>query len=289
MQIGSAAGRLRWPVILAPIAALLITAVVTMKPVSTEAYTNSSASSTFDSVEAQVLTLINQYRVQNGAPAMTASVNLNRMAAWLAVDQANHNYMGHTDSLGRTFQVRIGQCDVQYGSAAENVAAGYTTAQAVFDGWRASPGHNANMLNSAFRQIGIGRAYNANSYYGWYWANDFSSVDDGTRATTSSTPPTPTAVVTPWPASMQVPRLGDKVSGPTFTFRWNNQAGADGYRLYVGRTKGSKDLYGISTGLATSWTARNIPTDGSKIYVRLWTLHDGKWYYKDYGYYTVVR
>jgi uncharacterized protein YkwD len=293
----SAKALARWPLLLAPFALLLAALALTTNPAPTQAYTNCNvANPVFDSVEQQFLVLLNQYRGQNGLQPLTASVNLNRMAAWLAEDQANNNYMGHTDSLGRPFEVRIGQCDIQYYYAGENVAAGYVSAQSVLDGWKGSPGHNAAMLNPSFRQIGIGRAYNPQSYYGYYWATDFSSVDDGTRmsggVSPSATPtrtPTRTPTPVPYPASMKVPSSGSKVTGPSFTFEWNAQPGADAYRLYVGTTKGSKNLYGVSTGLATRWTARNIPTNGSKIYVRLWTQHNGVWYYKDYSYYTTVK
>jgi uncharacterized protein YkwD len=38
----------------------------------------------------------------------------------------------------------------------ENIAAGYPTAQDVFDGWMGSPGHCANILEPTFGAIGIG-------------------------------------------------------------------------------------------------------------------------------------
>jgi hypothetical protein len=107
--------------------------------------------------------------------------------------------MSHTDSLGRTLGPRLQQCDTFYSSASENIAAGYTTAASVFAGWRASSGHNTNMLGAAYKQIGIARVYNAGATYGWYWATDFSSIDDGTRAgggTPAATSTAPAATAT---------------------------------------------------------------------------------------------
>ena len=35
------------------------------------------------------------------------------------------------------------------------------------------------MLNASFQAIGIGRAYDPNSQYGWYWTTIFGDVSDG--------------------------------------------------------------------------------------------------------------
>ena len=43
------------------------------------------------------------------------------------------------------------------------------------DAWKNSPGHNQNMLDGSWTEIGIGRAYNSGSTYGWYWTTTFGS------------------------------------------------------------------------------------------------------------------
>src|SRR5690606_28843949 len=79
------------------------------------------------------------------------------------------------------FDVRIRDCG-GWAWNGENLASGQpvASATAAFELWRTSPGHNANMLNGSYVQIGIARVYNAASPYGWYWATDFSSSHDGT-------------------------------------------------------------------------------------------------------------
>src|SRR5947207_1839072 len=47
-----------------------------------------------------------------------------------------------------------------WNSAGENIAAGYSGAEAVYVGWWNSSGHRANMYNGALREIG-------NGYYNW--------------------------------------------------------------------------------------------------------------------------
>ena len=92
---------------------------------------------------------------------------------------AQNAYFAH-DDLTRTWVDRIRDCGYGYNTwLGENIAAGFSTAQSVFDAWRNSPGHNANMLGANYTAIGIGRSYLAGSPYGWYWTTDFGGVSDG--------------------------------------------------------------------------------------------------------------
>jgi hypothetical protein len=71
--------------------------------------------------------------------------------------------------------------------------------------------------------------------------------------------------------------------GPTQTFTWNN-TGASQYKVSAGSTIGGQDYgySGIITGTSTSLSG--IPSNGSTVYVRLWTLVNGNWVYNDYTY-----
>lgn len=157
--------------VLLAVAALLATHRVAQAAVNCDV-----ADASVDAEEQAFLGLINNYRAQNGAGPLTISTTLMRAATWMAVDMANKNYLSHTDSLGRDPFTRMDQCDVAASQGrAENVAAGYETAALVFEGWRNSPGHNANMLNPGYRSMGTARHYNAGATYGWYWASKFSA------------------------------------------------------------------------------------------------------------------
>lgn len=155
------------------------------------------ADNSIDAEEQAFLGLINDYRTQNGLGALTMSTNLNRSATWMAADMGAKNYFSHTDSLGRSPSTRAQNCDYPSG-AGENIAAGgaWSAATSVFNAWKNSSGHNANMLNGSYRQIGISRVYTANSSYGWYWVTDFGLVNDGTNGgggTSATATPTRTA------------------------------------------------------------------------------------------------
>jgi len=123
-----------------------------------------------DAEETAFLLIINQYRAQNGVGMLEASAKLSNAAKWMSQDMAAKNYFSHTDSLNRDPFTRM-RFFGYTGQAAmgENLAAGNESAAATMMQWKNSPGHNANMLNPAYRVIGIGRAYGASSTYRWYW------------------------------------------------------------------------------------------------------------------------
>ncbi|MEO8538755.1 MAG: CAP domain-containing protein [bacterium] len=183
-----------------------------------EAVTNCSVThDANDSEELAFLGSINTYRATNGLGALTLSTNLNRAAAWMAQDLADNNYFSHTDSLGRSPYSRAIDCGYPSG-AGENLAAGtnWATAATAMTAWQNSPGHNANMLGTYYQQIGIARYYKAGSQYGWYWATDFGSTNDGTGGGGAGNPtPTNTPTRTATPANTSTPTSPAATSTPT--------------------------------------------------------------------------
>ena len=284
----------RWLTALA-IAALALAALPAVGTGPAVAYTNCSVSDTFDSQEKEFLRLINNYRAQNGKPALTASVNLNRSAAWMAKDMATKRYFSHTDSLGRSSSKRITDCDGRPYTG-ENIAAGTVkdTAAEAFEMWRNSSGHNANMLNASYKQIGIARYYDASAPYRWYWVTDFSTTNDGTNAGGSSTggssggssgttSPTPTPNAQSTKATMISPTNGATLS-TSQRFTWTSASGARGYFFYMGTAPGSSNLVAYDMNYGTSLTVNGIPRTGQTVYVRLWTETASGWQYNDYTY-----
>ena len=298
MPFAPPAQYVRAPLVLV-LTSLIFAALTLATPQPAEGMTNCNvADLTFDSSEQQFLTLINQYRAQHGLVALTVSENLNRAASWMANDMASRDYMGHIDSLGRGLTVRLPDCDTSYSSAAENVAAGMETAQAVFNGWRGSSTHNANMLGD-YKQIGIARAYGPGTRYSWYWATEFSSVDDGTRpaggngftrladsasSQSAAAPAAPAAPAVPSKAAMTSPAPGSRFTAATMNFSWTGVPGASEYFLYVGTRRGGNDVFGRSQALVTSTSVSGLPDDGSMVYVRLYTRSGTSWSYNDYTY-----
>ncbi|MGE0056420.1 MAG: CAP domain-containing protein [Dehalococcoidia bacterium] len=302
--------RFRFFAAAAAFAVLALTAAGTgsLRPAAVDAAGDCTvADNTFDAEERRFAELINQYRAQNSLPALTVSVNLNRESSWHAKDMADKNYFSHTDSLGRSPEVRGADCGT-LPKIGENIAAGTTrdTAQEAFDAWKASDGHNKNMLNSGYKQIGIARYYRSGSTYGWYWVTDFSLNTDGTNALTggSTIPPatatptktttsvpatatkTPTKTATPATATAATivsPAPGSKLTSTSATFTWNKVAGATKYQIYVGTSPGAYNLKNVAT-TGSSISVSGLPRGSVKLYVRLWTQVNGNWKYVDYTY-----
>jgi hypothetical protein len=145
---------------------------------------------TYDADETRFLQLINDYRVQHGLDALMLSGIVSEAAARHSLDMGAYGFFSHTSERSSYFPAGSSPWDrmklMGYPSGAamaENIAAGQRTAQEVFDGWRNSPGHNKNMLSSAYRVIGVARRVVAGSHYGVYWTTDFGSVVDSSAQT----------------------------------------------------------------------------------------------------------
>lgn len=89
------------------------------------------------------------------------------------------NFFSHTgqDNSSPSDRVRAEGLNV---GAGENIAAGQTTAESVFDAWWNSSGHRSNMENCGYTHIGIGYALKANinnaADYPVYWTNVFATI-----------------------------------------------------------------------------------------------------------------
>lgn len=101
--------------------------------------------------ETQEVSLISQYRQQNGLNALTIDPNFSAIALGHSQDMANRQSMDHNG-----FDQRFAQAQ-QYGvtRCVENVAWNYNDPQSLFSAWQNSPEHNANMLDSAIRRAGV--------------------------------------------------------------------------------------------------------------------------------------
>jgi uncharacterized protein YkwD len=124
----------------------------------------------------RVIVLTNQQRAKYKCPALVANAALAKAAQAHTSDMAGHNYFSHYSQNGRSPATRITAAGYKWQMAAENIAAGQRTPDAVVTAWMNSPGHRANILNCKLKQIGVGYAYNATSTYGTYWTQDFGTA-----------------------------------------------------------------------------------------------------------------
>ena len=90
--------------------------------------------------------MISGYRSNNGLGPVTIDPELMRLASEQAAAMAASDKLDH--DVGRPFQDRIRKSGFDASVAVENISAGYHTLAEAFSGWRNSPPHRANMLNS---------------------------------------------------------------------------------------------------------------------------------------------
>jgi hypothetical protein len=87
-------------------------------------------------------------------------------------------------------------------------------------------------------------------------------------------------------AVMTSPTPNSTLSGSTVTFSWNaGTASPQEYWLDIGSSAGGNNYYSSGNlGNATSVTASGLPTNGSTVYVTLYTLVSGSWTPNSYTY-----
>ena len=116
---------------------------------------------TLDSGENDLLAQVNAFRASRGLSALVVSDPLTAAAKWMATDMSVNDYFQHTSLDGRSPTQRM--ADAGYPAfatwAGEDLAAGYTSAADVLNGWINSPAHQAVLTNPEYRAIGIGRSY----------------------------------------------------------------------------------------------------------------------------------
>lgn len=114
------------------------------------------AQSATDSFNTAILGYVNEFRAQNGKPALVMNEFMVETARRHSRDMASGaTPFGHDgfDDRVRIIGNRLGPIH----AAAENVAMGQMTAREVVDGWIKSPGHRENMLGD-YTLTGIGTA-----------------------------------------------------------------------------------------------------------------------------------
>lgn len=118
--------------------------------------------------ENEVIRLVNEIRVKNGLNPLISDWELSRVARYKSQDMKDNNYFSHTSPVyGSPFNM-MKKFGISYKTAAENIAKGQKTPQAVVNSWMNSSGHRANILNPSYKKIGVGYVASGN-----YWTQMF--------------------------------------------------------------------------------------------------------------------
>lgn len=118
----------------------------------------------------EVVRLVNEEREKEGLSALTVDSSAAK-AAQVRAEELVESY-DHTRPDGSSCFTALDQAGASYWTAGENIAAGYSTPEAVVEAWMNSPGHRANILSSSFTKIGVGY-FHAESGYRDYWVQMF--------------------------------------------------------------------------------------------------------------------
>lgn len=134
-----------------------VTVTTAVNEIATEADCPNQSNSS-DSVAVQntaMICMTNYARNANSRGPVAQNTALMNASAAKVNDIISCNEFSHT-ACGRPFDYWIkfyGYSGLCY---AENIAQGYQTVRSTFIAWMNSPGHRANILNSSYRDIGVG-------------------------------------------------------------------------------------------------------------------------------------
>lgn len=142
-----------------------------------------------DSTSAEIASLVNQARWDNGQLGLVRDAALDAIAENWAQQMAAANALSHNPDLSM-------QVPPDWTALGENVAQGQPDAASVHEAWMESPGHRANVLGN-YTDIGIAFL----SGNGTTWAVEVFAMYDGHSGVAppqASTPdPQPTQIVNP--------------------------------------------------------------------------------------------
>jgi len=112
--------------------------------------------------------MLTAYRAQKGLGPVRLDPKLTAMAQRQADAMVAANSLSH--DVGGNFFSRVSAAGLDTVRAAENLGGGYYSTEEAFAGWRASSGHNANLLMPEATRFGIALAKDPRSSYRAYWA-----------------------------------------------------------------------------------------------------------------------
>jgi uncharacterized protein YkwD len=118
--------------------------------------------------------LTNAFRVYHGVTPLQWSAPIAAIAKSYSARMYNEGFFSHFSPEGETPFDRMdavieNQLHATASAEGENIAAGYSDAVSVTNGWINSAGHRSNMINSSYTYLGVGR-------YDEYWTQDFFSL-----------------------------------------------------------------------------------------------------------------
>ena len=198
--------------------ALLAAALLVWAPQPATGWDQSAA-------EATLWQLLNGARANNGVAPLTKHSTLVSLARWRSKDMVDRDYFNHT-ILGTNYQVYhwYDTNGLSWSSGGENIGYnnGFSDADSpvkINEGFLASPGHRANMLNANWSHGGVGAYGEDGVFWGGKTRNIRMYTELFIKLKTAPPPPPPATPVPtpppPPPATPKPPTATPKPPAPT--------------------------------------------------------------------------
>ena len=118
---------------------------------------------------AAIVDLTNQERMRQGLATLRAEARLSNAAQIQADQMARIGRLDHVlpETQYPRPEDRLAAAGYPWQTYGENLASGYPDARTAVEGWMNSPGHRANIVGTAFTEIGVGHAVDSagRAYY----------------------------------------------------------------------------------------------------------------------------
>ncbi|MDD5527999.1 MAG: CAP domain-containing protein [Patescibacteria group bacterium] len=103
----------------------------------------------------KIIVLTNDLRKAVNLAPLAENTKLDQAAYSKVQDMFLDQYFAHTSPTGKDLATWLNQVGYSYSMAGENLALGYSQADAVVSAWKASPAHYANISDANFEEIGV--------------------------------------------------------------------------------------------------------------------------------------
>jgi uncharacterized protein YkwD len=113
--------------------------------------------------------LVNSYRREKGLRPLKLQPALTEAARAHSHDLAKWDRISHFGSDGSNPWDRVKRAGYHARLAAENVGTGQVTIEEVIKGWKASPGHNKNLLLPEAEHMGIALVQDGKTEFKTFW------------------------------------------------------------------------------------------------------------------------
>lgn len=128
------------------------------------------------SFERQMFDVLNAARVQFGKEALEWDDRIASTARKHSKDMADRDFFAHNNPDGKSPFDRMDDDGIKYSVAAENLAAGSTSAIFAHEGLMNSEGHRNNILSDDVTHVGVGVSLGSGTFHAYYTQNYYTPM-----------------------------------------------------------------------------------------------------------------